>query len=215
MKKAYFIILAILLFNYRKLILNTGEVFLLPEPEKEGGMPLNEALNKRQSSRNFDSSIKLTPEQISQALWSWYGENRPKGYKTAPSATSWYPLLIYVFLEEGVFLYEASQHTITKIFDGDYRYLAGAQTDVVTKARANFVLIEDLKKKSSMGDDEAHKRRSIYLDSGHCTMGLYLFAVSNNMKSVIRAMIDVVPLFELLGLKKGDYIFSLAFSLGY
>ena len=215
MKKAYFIILAILLFNYSKLILNTGEVIQLPEPEKEGGMPLNEALNKRQSSRNFDPSIKLTPEQISQALWSCYGENRPKGYKTTPSATGWYPLLIYVFLEEGVFLYEASQHSITKIFDGDYRYLAGAQTDIVTKAGANFVLIGDLKKKSSMGDDEEHKLRSIYLDSGHCTMGLYLFAASNNMKGVVRAMVDVDPLFEFLGLKKGDYIFSLAFSLGY
>ena len=66
-----------------------------------------------------------------------------------------------------------------------------------------------------MGDDEAHKLRSIYLDSGHCTMDLYLFAASNNMKGAVKAMVDVDPLFEFLGLKKGDYIFSLAFSLGY
>ena len=88
--------------------------------------------------KKFWLFYKINSRTNFQALWSCYGENRPKA--------SWYPLLIYVFLEEGVFLYEASQHTITNIFDGDYRYLAGAQTDVVTKARANFVLIGDLKK---------------------------------------------------------------------
>ena len=46
-------------------------------------------------------------------------------------------------------------------------------------------------------------------------MGLYLFAASNNMKGVSRAMVDTDKLLELLGLKQGDYVFTLAFSLGY
>ena len=215
MKNIYFI-LAILIFNYSKSI-DVGEVFQLPKPATDGGMTLNEALNKRKTSRDFDPTIQLTLEQISQALWSCYGENRPNGFKTTPSTKSWYPLLIYVFLEEGVFLYEASQHSITKILDGDYRSYTGTQKDIVTKAGANFVLIGDLSKKSGtyMDDSKSIKLMAIHFDSGHCTMGLYLFAAANNLKGVVRGNIDENSLLKLLGLKKEDYIFSLAFSLGY
>ena len=215
MKRIFIVCLYLIFIKYINSGLNIGDVLQLPEPEKEGGMPLYEALNKRQSLRNFDPSIKLTPQILSQALWSCYGENRPNGFKTTPSAKAWYPLMIYIFLEEGVFKYESSNHVLIKILDGDHRDMAGTQTAVVTKARANIVLIGDLKKQSRMDDDINHKLRSIYLDSGHCTMGLSLFAASNNMKGVIRGMVNSDSLLELLGLTKGDYIFSLAYSLGY
>ena len=219
MKKLYIILFVLVLFNYCLSELDpelkVGEVYQLPEPDKESGMPLNEALNKRKTSRDFDPSTKLTPELLSQALWSCYGENRPKGYKTTPSAVAWYPLMVYVFLEEGVFKYDAQTHSVTKILDGDYREYCGSQTAVVTKARANFMFIADFKKKSSMDDDEEHKLRSIYLDTGHSTMALSLFAASNNMKGVVREMVDPEPLLELLQLEKDDYIFTLSFSLGF
>ena len=213
MNKFYIFFLSVFLIQFSISVLDVGDVYYLPDPEKEGGMPLNEALNKRKTSRDFDPSIKLTPQIISQALWSCYGENRPKGYKTTPSAVAWYPLQIYLFLEEGVFTYEPSNHSITKILEGDYRSMTGKQTEVVTKARANFVLIGDLSKKSSLGNED--KIKYIYLDSGHCTMGFYLFASSNNMKGVVRAMVDVDPLLELLGLNKEDHLFTLSFSLGF
>ena len=215
MKRIFIVCLYLIFIKYINSRLNIGDVLQLPEPEKEGGMPLYEALNKRQSLRNFDPSIKLTPQILSQALWSCYGENRPNGFKTTPSAKAWYPLMIYIFLEEGVFKYESSNHVLIKILDGDHRDMAGTQTAVVTKARANIVLIGDLKKQSRMDDDINHKLRSIYLDSGHCTMGLSLFAASNNMKGVVRAMVDSDSLLELLGLTNEDYIFSLSYSLGY
>ena len=82
-------------------------------------------------------------------------------------------------------------------------------------ASVNFVFIADFKKKSSMDGDDEHKLRSIYLDTGHCSMALGLFAASNNMKGIPRAMVDVDPLLKLLRLDKENYIFSLAFSLGY
>ena len=76
-------------------------------------------------------------------------------------------------------------------------------------------MIADFKKKSLMDPDKAHKWRSMYLDTGHCAMGLGLFAASNNMKGVDRAMVETEPLLEFLGLKQGDYVFTLAFSLGF
>ena len=66
-----------------------------------------------------------------------------------------------------------------------------------------------------MDGDDAHKFRSIYLDTGHVTMALSLFASSMNMKGVCRAMVDTEPLLEFLRLNKEDYIFTLAYSLGY
>ena len=212
MQKFYNLFITILILNY---CLSLDEIINLPEPEKEGGMPLNEALSKRKSSRDFNESKEITPEILSQALWSCYGTNRPKGFKTTPSATGWYPLIVYVFLEEGVYQYDPSNHSLIKLLSGDYRTMAGKQTAIVTKASVNFVFIADFKKKSSMDGDDEHKLRSIYLDTGHCSMALGLFAASNNMKGIPRAMVDVDPLLKLLRLDKEDYIFTLAFSLGY
>ena len=63
--------------------------------------------------------------------------------------------------------------------------------------------------------DDDHKKRSMYLDTGHATMALSLFAASNNMQGVVRAMVDTGKLLDLLGLKEGDYYFTLSYSLGY
>ena len=192
-----------------------ADIIQLPEPEKEGGMPLYEALSKRQSLRNFSPDKKLDIKALSQALWSCYGANRANGFKTTPSAKAWFPLIVYVFIEEGVYKYDPTNHSLIRVLSGDYREMTGTQTKVVTTAAANFVLIADFMKKSSMDGDDEHKLRSIYLDTGHCTMALGLFAAANNMKGVDRAMVDVDPLLQLLGLQKGAYIFTLSYSLGY
>ena len=213
--KSICLIFAFLLINEYYAI-NVGDKVKLPDPVIEGGMPLYEALSKRQSLRVFDPDKRVNSQIISQALWTCYGVNRKDSkLRTTPSAKGWFPLLVYVFLEDGVYLYDAVDNSVTKKFDGDFRYLTGTQTDLVNSARVNIVLIADFKKKSVMDPDDAHKWRSMYLDTGHCAMGLSLFAASNNMKGVDRAMVEPEPLLEFLGLKKDDYIFTLAFSLGF
>ena len=212
MKKFFIIIITTLILKYCY-FLTSDDIIELPEPDKKGGMPLNEALSKRKSSRDFNESKEITLKILSQALWSCYGTNRPNGYKTTPSAVAWFPLIVYVFVEDGVYQYDPSNHTLKKLLSGDYRAMTGTQKAVVSKAAVNFVFIADFNKPCSL-DDES-KNRYIYLDTGHCSMALGLFAASNNMKGVPRAMVDVDPLLKLLRLDKEDYIFTLAFSLGY
>ena len=214
MKKFYIAIFIILYFKYC-LTTEVGEKIQLPEPEIVGGMTLNEALNNRKTSRDFDGTKKIDFQKLSQALWSCYGVNRPNGYRTTPSATAWFPLIVYAFLEDGVYKYEPKENMLTKVLDGDQRSYTGSQKAIVNNASVNFIILGDFNKKSSMDGDDEHKIRSIYLDTGHCTMGLSLFASSQNMKGVVRGLVDADSLLELLGLKKEDYLFSLAFSLGY
>ena len=212
--KRYFFSLAILLLLNFCFNSDIGDIIELPEPQREGGAPLYEAVNNRKSQRDFNNSIKVSAEIISQALWVCYGVREGKS-RTVPSAKGWYSLLTYVFLEEGVFKYNPTGHNLIKLFNGDHRALTGTQTSVVTNARINLVFIANFRKKSAMDGDDAHKFRSIYLDSGHVTMALSLYAAANNMKGVVRAMVEPDPLLEFLRLNKEDYIFTIAYSLGY
>ena len=213
MNKYFLFLTFILLFN---ICINSdiGTVIKLPEPKRQGGMPLFEALNIRQSSRDFNDSIRVTPEIISQALWSCYGI-RQGNLRTVPSSKAWYPFTVYLFLEEGVFTYNPEGHELTKIFDGDHREITGTQTEIVTKARVNFVFVADLNKPSKLPDSKEWRRKSAMADIGHVTMTLYLFAASYRMKGIARGSFDEDKILTFLGLNKDDYYLPLTFSLGY
>ena len=213
MNKYFLFLTFILLFN---ICINSdiGTVIKLPEPKRQGGMPLFEALNIRQSSRDFNDSIRVTPEIISQALWSCYGI-RQGNLRTVPSSKAWYPFTVYLFLEEGVFTYNPEGHELTKIFDGDHREITGTQTEIVTKARVNFVFVADLNKPSKLPDSKEWRRKSAMADIGHVTMTLYLFAASYRMKGIARGSFDEDKILTFLGLRKEDYYLPLTFSLGY
>ena len=131
--KKYLLSLTILLLFNTCINIEVGEVIKLPEPKREGGMPLYEALNLRKSSRIFVDSLPVTQELLSQALWSCYGI-REGVYRVVPAAKSWYTFIIYVFLKTGVYTYNPEEHSLTKIIEGDHRNITGTQTSVVTKA---------------------------------------------------------------------------------
>ena len=192
-----------------------GEIIQLPEPKREGGMPLYEALNNRKSSRDFGESIEVSLETLSQALWCCYGVNRDGSFRTVPSAKAWYPFLIHVFVEDGVYLYNPEGHSLTKLFDGDYRYITGTQPEIVTKAGVNLVLVSDLNKPSRIEDNKSLRRLGSNLDIGNVVMTLYLFAAANNMKGVVRGNLNEYAILKFLNLSKEDYYIPLAFSLGY
>lgn len=73
MKKGLIAIVLFCIVSY----VSAQDINLLP-PTKTGGKPLMEALNDRQSNRNFDSSKQLSTQTLSDLLWAAYGFNRPE-----------------------------------------------------------------------------------------------------------------------------------------
>ena len=213
MSKYFLSLTILLLFN---ICINTevGEIIKLPEPKREGGMPLYQALSLRKSLRNFDPSIKVSYETLSQALWSCYGV-REGNYRVIPAAKAWYTFVIYLFVEDGVYKYNPIDHSILKIIDGDHREITGTQKAIVTKARINFLFIADLNMKGRAPEDKTIRREIVKADIGNITMALSLFAAANNMKGVIRGELSQQAIFDFLNLNSNDYYMPLAFSLGY
>ncbi len=81
---------------------------------KDSSMSLSKALENREDGDVFQG--ELSQQEISQLLWSSYGyslyidasEQEPihlRRHRTVPSAHGYYPLVIYVVTEEGVYRY--------------------------------------------------------------------------------------------------------------
>ena len=111
MKKLY---LLLLVFPFA---LN-AENIKLPTPVKNGGKPLMEALNARQSTRVF-SEKELSANTLSNLLWAAFGYNRTDK-RTAPSAMNKQSIDIYVATKNGIYLYDAKQNELQMKVKGDY-----------------------------------------------------------------------------------------------
>ncbi len=99
----------------------------LPAPSRDGGIPVETAIEGRRSVRTFtDDSVTL--EQLSQLLWAAQGITDRKGsWRSAPSAGATYPMEIFVVagrvegLDPGVYWYVPSSHTLNLLSAGDRR----------------------------------------------------------------------------------------------
>jgi hypothetical protein len=75
----------------------------LPAARKDGGRPLMQVLQDRQSQREFRREPLPLPI-LSTLLWAAFGINRPDGHRTAPSASNRQEIDIYVAMPEGLYL---------------------------------------------------------------------------------------------------------------
>jgi SagB-type dehydrogenase family enzyme len=186
-------------------------VIRLPKPDTEGGVPLMQALAARQTTRSFRSE-PLPLQTLSDLLWAAFGVNRPEsGKRTAPSAVNWQETDIFVFMQPGVFLYEATAHELRPVREGDLRHLAGTQ-EFVRSAPLTLVLVADL----SRITDPSPEQKSFYsaVDAGFISQNIYLYCASAGLATGVRALIDRPALSEALGLRPEQKII-VAQSVGY
>lgn len=91
-----------------------AETVSLPAPDTSGGLPLMQALAQRQTTRSL-SSEPLDQATLGNLLWAAWGQNRPDGKRTAPSARNRQALKLYVNKADGLWLYDAAGHRLERI----------------------------------------------------------------------------------------------------
>jgi len=183
----------------------------LPAPQTEGGKPLMQALKERKTSREF-SPRALPPQVLSNLLWAAFGINRPdSGRRTAPSAMNRQEIDIYVTLPEGLYRYDAKNHTLQPVLAKDLRALTGTQ-GFVGDAPLNLVYVADYSKMGSMSDND--KEIDANADTGFISQNVYLFCASEGLATVVRGMVDKTALAKAMGLR-ADQKVILAQTVGY
>jgi hypothetical protein len=145
----------------------------LPKPQITAGMPLMEALERRQTTRAFlDKPLPL--QTISNLLWAAFGVNRPRSVKpglgrTAPSANDKQEVELYVALAQGVYIYDAEENLRRPSLAGDLR--AGLCQGASVHAPVTLIYVAEAKEDSAQ------------VDTGFIGQNVYLFAASEGLNA--------------------------------
>ena len=161
-----------------------GGSVALPAPSLEGRMSVEEATARRRSVREY-APDPLTLAEISQLLWSAQGLTSPEGLRAAPSAGARYPLETYLACAEGLFRYEAANHTLVKVNRGDLRGpLAEAclGQSFVQEAAVSIIFAAVYGRTTSRYSDRGI--RYVHIDVGHAAQNVHLQAEALGLASV-------------------------------
>lgn len=175
------------------------KVIKLPQPNLNRTGTVMKALSERHSTRKFASkTLNLT--DLSDLLWAANGVNRKdSGKRTAPSALNKQDVDVYVVLPEGSYLYDAKNHQLNLIVEGDYRGAVAGGQAFVKSAPVSLVLISNL---SRFGDTKnAHTQLMGAMDAGIVSQNISIFCSAANLATVPRASMDNNQLKKVLKLK--------------
>jgi nitroreductase len=150
----------------------------LPKPEISAGMPLMQALARRQTTRAFLDK-PLPPQTLSNLLWAAFGVNRPRDVKpglgrTAPSAMNKQEVELDVVLAQGVYVYDAEDNLLRPVVAGDLRAKMGAPPAGQAAVTLVYVAGANL--------DYAQ------VDVGFIGQNVYLFAASEGLNAWFYAL---------------------------
>ena len=175
----------------------------LNPPDINSGLTVMQAFSKRSSATAFTSE-KLKLQDLSDLLWAANGINRKDSKKrTAPSAMNSQDIDIYVFLEEGVYLYNASANSLDPVVSGDQRTLAAGRQNEVAKAAVILVMVSDISRFQN-GDDKM-KLSMAAMDAGIVSQNISVFCAGTGLLTRPRATMDQPKLKETLKLKDTQY----------
>ncbi len=170
----------------------------LPEPEKTGGIGILDAVAARQSASDFvDEEISL--QQLSTLLWVAGGVNRPDGKITFATALNTQDMIIFVFMRDGTYRYNPTEHSLTLIKEGDNRLLTGSQP-FVARAAVDLLYVQDTGKWGNRKIPAADILNCGFAHAGLSMQGVYLYAASQGWGARTRMNFDKEKLTKLLGL---------------
>jgi hypothetical protein len=182
-----------------------------------------EVLSIRASVQGW-SDKELSSQDLSDLLWAANVINRPDSKKrTSSSARNAQDIDVYVFMKQGVYLYDAANHALNLVLNGDHRSKIAMPRPGVTSppARAgekgsstliNLVLISDISRFG--GGTQELKLEWGAIDTGIVSQNIALFCGGKRLGTRPRASISKENLREHLKLRDTQYPF-LEHPVGY
>jgi len=179
-----------------------AELITLPEPNKSGSMPLEQAIAVRRSRRYFLPK-SLTLEQIGQLAWAAQGQDEGSKYRTTPSAGATYPLELFVVSEQGLSRYLPAKHSLEKLIDKDLRaVLASAAWGQEFVQAAPLTLVFAAEFSRTTGRYGKRGIRYVYMEAGHAAQNVHLQAEALGLGSVAVGAFDDAAVSKVLSLPR-------------
>src|SRR5664279_1243386 len=174
----------------------------LNPPDLKRGLPVMEAFSLRASNTDF-SERKLSLQDLSDLLFAANGVNRKDIKKrTAPSAMNAQDIDVYVFLQEGVYLYDAIKGVLSPVVAGDQRILAAGPQESVAKAPVILLMVSDI---SRFNLPEAMKLENAAKDAGIVSQNINIFCAGTGLITRPRGSMDMVKIKSILDLKDSQH----------
>lgn len=171
----------------------------LPKPNKKVKMSLFEALDKRQSVREY-SDRDISDNMLSQLLWAACGINRPDEQRiTAPSAINAQDITVYVCRADGAWRYDAASHSLVKVSAKDLRTLVADRQEFAATAPVSLVMASNVSKVRNHSDLGA-------MDAGYVSENICLACTALGLATVPRATMNKEQLKKELQLGDSDVL---------
>jgi nitroreductase len=168
-----------------------GEVKSLPAPVMTGGMPLMEAIAKRHSARDYDTTRAIDDQTLADILWVAWGKGL-HGKRTIPTSRGLQNMQLFVLTSTGTWEYDGMAHKLVKINDKNLIPLCERQ-DFVKNAPLHLLY--------TCLDDRGGENHV-----GSAYQNVYLYCTSRGLSTVIRAMIDKDALKAGIGLPENHLV---------
>lgn len=237
MKTLYRLFIAAVIMLFLPAVGQTEELKAnkLNEPDKTRGLPFMEALSVKASAQEW-SERELSLQDLSDLMWAANGINRPDVKKyTASSAQNAHDVDLYLFMKEGVYLYDADKHELVPVLSGDHRSQimmarpprpAGQPGSGPTPPTPpgppthppssnppiQIILISDTARFRMGPPDLKYEWGAI--DVGIVSQNISLFCAATGLKTKPRASMDKEKIKSLLNLKDTQHVF-LNHPVGY
>ena len=191
----------------------------LPSPRKLE-MTLQEALEKRRSSRDF-SGEPIAEEMVAALLWAANGINRKNFKRTTPSALNWQDVSVYVVQANGIWKYLPKRHALLFIEGKDQREHFGEIKTWMKLASQHLVFVSDTRKtetfttklidktfKVDFSEGELNERARA-INVGVKVQAVYLAAVAMGLGCTCRLLVDDQKARELMKLAPEEKIMAI------
>ena len=189
MKKLLALFTFALVFNCNS---SAAEEIKLPAPDTKGGIPLMEAISRRQTVREF-SPKAIDDQTLSEILYVAWGISHD-GKRTVPTGRDMQNMRVFAARKDGVWEYDAAANSIKKVSDIDVTsYLA--KQDFVETSPLTLIYTGTDSQYSPMAAASAYQN-----------VGLY--CASRGLNNVVRGYFDRPMIAKVLGMEEDDVIIT-------